>query len=175
MPFHFETEQWVPHSIEKVFRFFANPENLPRVMPPSSGTQLLAMKVVPPPGVMAASATVTGEPAIAGVGSEIVTSFRILPFLPFRARWIAQITDFKWNHHFADVQKQGPFKSFHHRHELRREGREGVEGTVVCDKIDFEIGFGLAATIIERLFVAPQLNKTFAYRQQRLLQLLSTT
>lgn len=175
MPFHFETEQWVPHPVEKVFRFFANPGNLPRIMPPWSGTELVEVKVVPPPGVKPITKTVTGEPAIAGVGSEIVTSFRIVPFLPFRARWIAQITEFEWNHHFADVQKQGPFKSFHHRHELRGDRREGIEGTAVCDKIDFETGFGLAGTIIARLFVAPQLNKTFAYRQQRLLQLLSTT
>jgi hypothetical protein len=26
----------------------------------------------------------------------------MIPFLPFRAQWIALITEFEWNHHFAD-------------------------------------------------------------------------
>jgi len=42
-------EQWVPAPIEKVFLFFANPTNLPRIMPPETGTELAALRLVPPP------------------------------------------------------------------------------------------------------------------------------
>ena len=171
---HFDTEQWAPFAIEKVFRFFANPGNLPRIMPPSTGTELIEFKIVAPAG-MPTLATVTDEQPIAGLGSEIVTSFRVHPFLPFRARWTALITEFEWNHHFADAQKKGPLKSFHHRHELERELRDGVEGTLVRDKIDYEIGFGAAGRIVDRLFLSRQLQKTFAYRQRRVLQLLRRT
>jgi len=89
MSFRFETEQWVPFPLEQVFRFVANPGNLPRIMPRSRGTELVELKLVPPPDVPAVTATVTAETLLAGAGSQIVTSFRILPFLPFRARWIA--------------------------------------------------------------------------------------
>src|SRR5580693_3532656 len=41
-------EQWAPIAIEKVFLFFANPSNLPRIMPPETGTELAALKLVPP-------------------------------------------------------------------------------------------------------------------------------
>lgn len=172
---HFETEQWVPFPLEQVFLFFANPGNLPRIMPPATGTKVIRLKLVSPPGTRPVTATVTHEPPLAGVGSEIVTSFRILPFLPFRAEWIALITEFEWNHHFADVQKSGPLKSFHHRHELRREMRNGIDGTIVRDNIDYEIGFGLLGRIAQKLFFRRQLDKTFAYRQQALPKLLRST
>lgn len=79
-------------------------------MPPETRTELLELRLVPPPG---SSASISDRDALAGIGSEIATSFRVAPFLPFRACWIAVITEFEWNHHFADVQKKGPFKSFH--------------------------------------------------------------
>jgi ligand-binding SRPBCC domain-containing protein len=169
---HIQFEQWVPVAVERVFLFFANPGNLPRIMPPSTGTELVRVKIVPPPGVAAEAATVTDRDPLAGVGSEIVTSFRVLSFLPIRAQWIALITEFEWNHHFADMQKKGPFRSFHHRHELLAEARNGVNGTVVRDLIDYEVGLGLLGELAQRFFISHQLQRTFAYRQKALEKLL---
>jgi len=165
-------EQWLPVSLERVFLFFANPGNLPRIMPPQTGTELVRLKLVPPPGIPAESATITDRAPLAGVGSEIVTSFRVVPFLPFRAQWTASITEFAWNHHFADVQKRGPFKSFHHRHELTGETRNQVRGTVVRDVIEYDVGFGLLGELAQKLFIGRQLRRTFAYRQHALEKLL---
>jgi ligand-binding SRPBCC domain-containing protein len=109
---------------------------------------------------------------LAGVGSEIVTSFRVAPFLPFRAQWIAAITEFEWNHHFADVQKKGPFKSFHHRHELLAATRNGANGTIVRDVIEYDVGFGWLGELAQKFFVSPQLQRTFEYRQKALENLL---
>jgi ligand-binding SRPBCC domain-containing protein len=116
MKSQFQFEQWVPFPLAKVFLFFANPKNLPRIMPPATATRLQEVRLIPPP-----EHTRSNPEFLAGVGSEIVTSFRMLPFLPFRAQWIALITEFEWDDHFADVQKTGPFKLFHHRHELAAE------------------------------------------------------
>src|SRR5882724_3487767 len=116
---HLEFEQWVPFPIERVFAFFSNPENLPRIMPAASDTSLIALNRAPTP---APPSGTTGDQA-AGVGSTILTSFRIFPSLAIRAYWIARITEFEWNHYFADVQDKGPFKSWHHRHEFKAETR----------------------------------------------------
>jgi len=165
-------EQWVPAPIERVFLFFTNPDNLPRIMPPQTGTELVRLKLVPPPGTPAGSATATDGTPLAGTGSEIVTSFRMVPFLPFRSQWIAKVTEFEWNHHFADVQKRGPFKSFHHRHELREAMRDQVRGTTVRDLIAYDVGFGWLGEIAQRLFVSRRLQRTFEYRQRALEKLL---
>ena len=164
-------EQWVPVPIEKVFLFFANPNNLPRIMPPATGTTLTALKLVPPP-VPADKSAAPSRESLAGVGSEIVTSFRSISFLPFRGRWIALITEFEWNHHFADVQKRGPFKRFKHRHEFSVETRNAASGTMVRDVIEYDPGFGLLGHLAQKLLIAPSLKHTFEYRQMMLEKLL---
>jgi|SRR5579862_806713 len=116
---HLEFEQWVPFPVEQVFAFFSNPRNLPRIMPASSGTKLIMLNRIPPPSGPASSEA-------AGVGSIIVTSFRVFPFLPNRAQWIARITEFESNDYFADVQDKGPFKSWHHRHQFLAERAKGL-------------------------------------------------
>src|SRR5580692_3324682 len=165
-------EQWVPLGIDKVFLFFANPSNLPRIMPPETRTELAALRLVPPPTVPMGQPVIANLNSLAGVGSEIVTSFRPLNSLPFRAQWIALIIEFEWNHHFADVQKKGPFKRFQHRHEFSLETRSGASGTTVRDVVEYDPGFGVLGDLAKRLSITPSLKRTFEYRQKMLEKLL---
>jgi ligand-binding SRPBCC domain-containing protein len=167
MPQHLQFEQWVPVPLEAVFAFFSNPENLPRIMPAASATKIVELNRVAPPPTSGMEANLA-----AGVGSTIVTSFRVFPLFPVRAQWIARITEFEWNHHFADVQDKGPFQRWHHRHEFHAETRAGVAGTLVRDVIDYEVGFGPLGAIVNSLFIGRQMKNTFAHRQQVLPQLL---
>jgi len=161
-------EQWVPFPLERVFAFFSNPENLPRIMPAVSATRLIVLNRVPPSGIPPEGAS----DKAAGVGSTIVTSFRVIPFLPIRAQWVARITEFEWNHYFADVQDKGPFKDWHHRHELASDIRNGIGGTLVRDVIDYEVGFGFLGSIANALFVRRQMESTFEERRKTLPKLL---
>jgi ligand-binding SRPBCC domain-containing protein len=172
MSHRLQFEQWVPIRIEETFLFFSNPANLPRIMPPYSGTELRELRLIPPPGIAHPQSTVISVPPLAGAGSEIVTSFRLLPSLPFRATWIARITAFEWNDHFADEQQKGPFKSFHHRHSFEREDRDGVTGTLVRDTIDYEVGFGILGAIAHKLVIRRIFRQMFEYRQKAVLKLL---
>jgi len=165
-------EQWVRVGIEKVFLFFANPGNLPRIMPPETRTELAALRLVAPPTVPMGQPVIANLNSLAGVGSEIVTSFHPLASLPFRTQWIALITEFEWNHHFADIQKKGPFKRFQHRHEFSAETRSGASGTTVRDVIEYDPGFGVLGDLAQRLFITPSLKQTFEYRQKMLEKLL---
>ena len=164
-------EVWVPFPLERVFLFFANPKNLPRIMPPASGARIDALRLGEP-SRSPPSAETDLLRTLAGVGSEIATSFRILPPLPFRARWIARVTEFEWNRYCADIQVKGPFKSWHHRHEFEAEMRDGINGTVVRDRIEYEIGFGVVDTVAQKLFVERPMARTFAHRQRILEELL---
>lgn len=168
MSYRVEFEQWVPVPIARVFLFFADPRNLPPIMPPSTATRILSLNLVPPP----AAAVGTSLAHLAGVGSEVVTSFRLVPSLRFRVGWTALIVEFEWDHHFADVQKAGPFKRFHHRHEFIAEARSGVEGTIVRDVVELETGWGPLGWLADKIFVPRQLRRTFEYRQQALPNLL---
>jgi ligand-binding SRPBCC domain-containing protein len=162
-------EDWVPFPVPHVFAFFSNPENLPRIMPAFTQTRIDKLHLVSPP----VSTDSLASPKAAGVGTIITTSFRLFPFLPLRAPWIARITEFEWNHHFADIQEKGPFKRWHHRHEFVADTRQGVSGTLVRDVIEYEFGMGPLEALANRFFFEGRLRDTFAQRQKTLRALLA--
>ena len=169
MTYRVQFEQWVPFPIDQVFLFFADPSNLPRIMPPASGAKLLKVELTP----QQANGVVPCASQLAGVGSVIIISVKVFPFLPFRAPWVARIVEFEWNHHFVDIQEKGPFKSWRHRHQFAAEVRDGINGTLVGDVVEYEIGFGPLGAVAQKLLVSGQLQATFAHRQEALESLLA--
>jgi ligand-binding SRPBCC domain-containing protein len=172
MSYRVEFEQWIPLPLEPVFLFFANPGNLPRIMPPWMQVELLQVHVVAPPGVEAVKSTVSDREPLAGAGSELTASYRVIPLLPFRAISGARITAFVANQYFEDIQTKGPFKAWHHRHEFQAERRNGTHGTIVRDLVEYDVGFGFLGKLAQKLFVGPQMRRTFEYRQRALEKLL---
>ncbi len=170
---HFETSQWVPFPVELVFAFFTNPANLPYLMPLSLRTRIEDARIqAPPPRPLAADPARRFKSVAAGVGSEILISFYPIPWVPRRVSWLAVITEFEWNSHFIDAQLRGPFTAFHHRHGIQAEVRDGEEGTLVTDAIDYELPFGVLGRL-GAAFVRRHLKRSFAYRQKRLPEILA--
>jgi ligand-binding SRPBCC domain-containing protein len=171
MIYRVQFEHWVPAPLEQVFRFFGDPNNLPRLMPAWMRVTLDYSHLVPPLSA-STSSDATDHNAIAGAGSVIGASYRALPFLPLRIASKAQITGYEQNNYFEDIQSQGPFKSWHHRHEFASEVRDGMQGTKIVDGIEYDPGFGALGRLANHLFIEPQLRKTFEYRQQSLEELI---
>lgn len=169
----FETQQWVPFPVELVFAFFATPTNLPHLMPPGLKTRIEDARLQPaPPRPVVADPTRRFRSIAAGVGSEILISFVPIAWIPKRVSWMARITEFVWHSHFCDEQMHGPFASFKHRHGMRPETRDAVEGTLVSDAIEFSLPFGLIGRMAG-VFVQRQLASSFAHRQERLPEILA--
>jgi ligand-binding SRPBCC domain-containing protein len=139
-------------------------------MPPETQTRIDRLELIQPPPSLHQSLSVQ---RVAGIGSIITTSFQPFPWLSLRRLWVAAITEFEWNHHFADVQQKGPFQRWHHRHEFLPEARNGLNGTLVRDLIEYEVGFGPLGALANSLFIARQMRHTFAERQKVLPQLLA--
>jgi ligand-binding SRPBCC domain-containing protein len=169
----FAMEQWVPYPVELVFAFFANPANLPHLMPPGLKVRIEDARVLPPPPrPLAADPARRFQSIAAGVGSEILISFYPIPWVPRRVSWMARIVEFSWYSHFIDEQVRGPFASFRHRHGIEPETRGGVEGTLVSDRIEFSLPYGWLGRMGARL-MRGQLNSQFRHRQQRLPEILA--
>ena len=166
-------EQWVPFAIEEVFLFFANPQNLPGIMPPNSATQLAVLRLVSPPVFNGQQVAQDRLPRWRRLGdTDFISSCSFYSYL--RMEWTALITEFGMvNHHFADIQKAGPFKRFQHRHELSTELRGSVSGTIVRDRSEYDPGFGFLGDLAHKLFIANGLKQTFDYRQKMLEKLLA--
>jgi ligand-binding SRPBCC domain-containing protein len=167
----FESEQWVPAAVERVFAFFADPHNLPRIMPPALGTKLVKLSLVPPR--FPAGQVPPGTLRMAGAGTEMTVAFRVIPYLPIHERWVVNISEFSFNEYFQDVQKQGPFRQWQHTHSFEPGVRGGVEGTLIRDEVEYEVGFGAVGRSLEMLVFDNVFRSTFSYRRRALDRIFS--
>jgi ligand-binding SRPBCC domain-containing protein len=173
----YHSEQWLPYPVELVFAFFANPENLPRLMPSWQKARIEEAAFAPPPPVPRVTASTHIRSIAAGQGTRMTLSFRPFPYSPIRVPWEAEISKFVWNDHFCDTQLHGPFAYWHHCHCVYPEARTQppgtlIPGTLLSDDIEYELHFGKLGDLAQRLFIVRQLRSTFAYRQARTNALL---
>lgn len=162
----FEAEQWIAAPLPRVFAFFADPRNLPRIMPSRQGAKLIRLNLVPPRFPADAIPPDAGQ--MAGLGTEIVFKFRAVPYLPMYEKWVALITGFSLNEYFSDTQKQGPFHRWKHTHSFEAKTMGGRDGTLIRDVVEYEVGFGAIGKMLEKLIFKRMLRKTFEYRKKAL-------
>ena len=167
----FEAEQWLPYPVEIVFAFFANPQNLPRLMPAWQKARIEEAMYSPPPPLPQNRIRTLA----AGAGSRMTISFRPFPYSPFRIPWEAEISEFVWNDHFCDIQLRGPFAYWRHCHRLRAETRDGKQGTLLRDELEYEMHLGALGELAHFIAVRKQIQNIFAFRHQRTEKLLSHT
>jgi ligand-binding SRPBCC domain-containing protein len=176
----YHTAQWVGFPVAMVFAFFADPDNLPCLMPGWQDVRLEKSTYVRPREDLRAVGAETLQQCTrntcatdtAGPGSTVVVSFRPVPFLPLRLTCEVRIVEFVWNEFFCDQQVRGPFDSWRHCHRTREEIRDGVIGTLLTDELEYELPFGSLGSILNALVVRKQIEDLFAYRHKRLPELL---
>jgi ligand-binding SRPBCC domain-containing protein len=163
----FQTEQWLPFPREQVFAFFADPANLPPLMPGWQHARVERANYVSPPEAHSTTSVAAGQ------GSSITISFRPIRWVPLRLEWDAYIAEFRWNDFFCDEQRRGPFRYFRHCHRIRDEVRDGVKGSVVSDAAEYELPLGLLGDAANGLAVKRQIRALFGHRQRMLPILLA--
>jgi ligand-binding SRPBCC domain-containing protein len=162
------TQQWVPYPVEQVFAFFANPGNLPPLMPAWQRAHIDTSTIIDPPP----RPPLYPHTTAAGAGTRMTISFRLLPWVPMRMQWDARITAFAWGDHFCDEQLRGPFTYWLHCHRVAPEVRAGTPGTLVTDDVTYEMKFGPLGEVAHLLGGRLQMRSLFRFRQQQLLKLL---
>jgi len=160
----FTTEQWVPFPVDRVFAFFADPLNLPRLMPAWQDARIDSLELQTPDS--------GGAPHAAGRGSRILLSFRPVPLSPIRLRWLALIDEYVADHHFCDLQVTGPFGYWRHCHLVNPEAHGDVRGTRVIDVVDYQWPGGPVSSAMDVLGGRLQIRQIFRYRQRQFLRLL---
>lgn len=164
----FATEQWLPFSPELVFAFFCNPQNLPPLMPRWQRARIEeVLFVAPPPRPADSPARIA-----TGSGTTMLLSFRAVPLLPLRIYWNALIPEFVWNDHFCDQQTAGPFHYWKHCHSVSAETRDGVHGTVVHDRVEYELPGGPLGDIANAIGGRLQMRYIFNTRHRMTAKLM---
>jgi len=137
---------WLPQAREKVFEFFADPYNLDRLTPAWLKFKVLA-----------------SGPVEMQQGTLLNYRLRIRG-IPIR--WQSEITAWEPPSRFIDRQTQGPYSLWIHEHLF--EDYQG--GTYIKDNVEYAVTGG---TIVQKLFVAPDLERIFRYRHQVLERLFN--
>ena len=143
--YRFKTEVVLNAPIKEVFEFFSSAENLEALTPPWLNFKIL-----------------TQLPLRVKEGSllDYKISLHRIPI-----KWRTEIAVWQPPVRFVDQQLRGPFKLWRHEHTFEDldEGR-----TLMLDEVNYiPRGGGL----IHRFFVKPDLERIFAYRQEKLSEI----
>jgi len=171
MRHRFRMTQWVPYAVESVFAFFANPANLPKLMPEWQQARIEEIELHP---ADRKGAVAPVETIVAGRGTRMTLSFRPARLSPVRLSWVSLIEDFHWNERFCDRQLQGPFRYWRHCHRMQewQSEKTGEHGTLLIDTIEYELPFSTLGHLANRFAVRKMLEGLFNHRHRRTEELL---
>jgi ligand-binding SRPBCC domain-containing protein len=89
---------------------------------------------------------------------------------PVPQTWVAEHTEYDPPHLFTDVQRQGPFAHWMHRHRFEPT-RRGT--TRMIDEVEYALPLGWLGELVAGWFVRAKLQRMFAYRHQVVAQALN--
>ncbi len=145
-----ERQQRVTGTLEQAWAFLQNPANLDRITPPD-----LQFRIV------------TDIPAIMYNG--LIVEYRITIPLIGTHSWVTEIKHIREGLSFVDEQRLGPYRFWHHYHEIRQD----KGGVLLMDRICYQPPFGVLGRLAHRLYIRRTLERIFDYRRLRLEELLS--
>jgi ligand-binding SRPBCC domain-containing protein len=141
-----ERLQHVPVDRATAFAFFSEPRNLAAITPPWIHFRILS------------------APVRLQRGSLLTYRLR-LDGVP--VRWVTEITDWRPDRSFTDVQRSGPYRSWTHTHRFV----EVDGGTEIYDHVAYEVPGGPFSPLVHRL-VSARLDRIFFFRARAIRELL---
>ncbi len=142
-------EQVVPRRLDDVFPFFADPQNLARLTPPSLGFVIL-----------------TPSPIATRQGALIDYTIGVLGV---RTHWRTLISDYDPPHSFTDIQLKGPYLFWHHTHSFRQTD----SGTIIGDEVRYVMPFGILGRAVHALLVRRRLRQIFDFRERVIAEIFA--
>jgi ligand-binding SRPBCC domain-containing protein len=137
----FKTEICLPQSRATVFLFFADPQNLEDLTPRWLHFEILTPLPLP-------------------MKAGVLIDYRLRLYgIPIQ--WQSEISVWEPPYRFVDRQIRGPYRTWIHEHTFA----ELSGGTMVGDTVEYAAPGGI---LVQKLFLARDLNRIFAYRHERL-------
>ena len=139
--YNFRQEQRVGINREELWKFFCDPNNLQKIMPPEMEIQMI--------GVMDQH-----------IHAGQIIEYQVKVPLLGRKKWVSEIKAVEDGFCFTDVQKVGPYKYWEHKHIFQEEG----EGALLIDEIQYDLPLGIMGFLGNMWLVNRTLKKIFKYR-----------
>ena len=138
----FVKESVIEATPERVFAFHELSDAFERLVPPWENAKIVQ------------------KADITRVGSQAIIEQKVFGLVP--SRWVAEHTKYDPPRMFEDIQIEGPFASWRHRHIIEPH----ADGAILCDEIEFEPPFSFIDDLAAPLLIVPKLEKMFEYRHQ---------
>jgi ligand-binding SRPBCC domain-containing protein len=140
----FKAVQRIPSSLQSVWEFFSCPSNLQTITPTTLKFSVISKHV--------------SSPIYAGQ----IIEYQVKPLLGIPVYWMTEIIHVKEGEFFADEQRKGPYRLWHHQHHFK-EIPGGVEMT---DIVHYKSPGWILEGLIDRFIVRPKLNTVFKFRYE---------
>jgi ligand-binding SRPBCC domain-containing protein len=139
---------FIPATINEVFSFFSRAENLNVITP-----HWLDFKILTPLPI--------------SMGKNVSIDY-FIKLLGLRMTWKTEIVVWQPPESFVDRQVKGPYRVWEHTHLFE----ENKGGTRMTDVVRYAVPGFVLSPIIQYIFVRPRLEKIFAFREQKILELI---
>jgi len=146
-----EQSQQLPISIDTLWKFFLDPENLKKITPLDLSFQIKS-----------------GASASMYAGMIVIYSMK--PFMGIPITWVMEITHVEEKKLFIDEQRDGPCSFWHHQHHFKTISN-GVEMT---DILHYKLPLGILGKLFNHLVVKSQMRNLFQYRNEKMQELFGT-
>lgn len=147
--FTLQSRQIIPASLDAVWDFFSNANNLALLTPPE-----LNLKV-------------TNKVYGAGIYPGQVMMYRVKPLLGISLPWMTEITHVEAKKYFVDEQRKGPYKLWHHQHHFA-EHDGGVE---MIDIVHYRLPMAFLSPLANSLVVKGKLRGIFEFRYRKIVEM----
>lgn len=150
MGFYQLTEsQKIPASIDEVWDFISSPANLKKITPAYMGFEVIT----------------SGLPEKMYPG--MVIAYRVSPVRGLKITWVTEITHVQEKRYFVDEQRVGPYKMWHHEHQI-----VAIAGGVrMTDIVSYKPPLGIIGSLANAFFIGRQLKGIFEFRKKALIDI----
>lgn len=143
-------EQVVRSSLEQVWNFIKDPNNLNAITPDALDFKIISD--VPPE-----------------MTNGLLIEYRIKIPLIGHQTWLTEIKHIRSMHSFVDEQRAGPYRFWYHYHELHDTGN----GIRIIDDVTYMVPFGILGRCVNSLVISKMLGKIFDYRAEMFEKIFS--
>ena len=146
-------KQLINSTMEEVWAFFTNPENLSVITPPYMNFRI------------------TSPVEDRGIYPGQVITYKVSPLLGIPLSWMTEITHVVPQGHFVDEQKRGPYRLWHHQHHFEKNG----DKILMTDIVHYQLPMFWIGEIAGILFIKQQLDNIFGYRYDKIEDIFNNT
>jgi ligand-binding SRPBCC domain-containing protein len=142
--YQFTQTQKIPATLDTVWDFISNPNNLQHITPPS-----LDFKV-------------TNSQVLSKMYAGMIITYVVKPLFGIPVKWVTEITHVSEKEYFVDEQRVGPYSLWHHQHII-----EPIEnGVLMTDIVTYVPPLYFLGRIANGLIIKKKLKEIFNFRTQ---------